>query len=357
MTETTQRLDVAALKRRHPLAAVMAAHGVELRPAGTGRFMGRCPFHDDQRPSLLVDERDQHFHCFGCGARGDVIDFLLRHLRLDFRAAVERLEQTPPRKVAPPSQRRRGERRWDRLTLEEQVVMNTAAVLYRDALWHTPPALAYLRGRGLPDWLIRRCALGYADGHTLEGFLRRRSGLRVAKELGLLGPGGRERLARRVVVPEMRAGHCLWFIGRLLADEGDRPRYLALGGERPLLGQERVTGRRDVFICEGVFDFLTALSWGLPACSVCGTALPEERLGFLARARAVYGVFDGDAAGQAASARLQAVLGSRARPIALPEGLDMNDLGRQEGGKATFFALLAAARRTREGGLGHAALA
>jgi len=60
---------------------------------------------------------------------------------------------------------------------------------------------------------------------------------------------------------------------------------------------------------------------------------------------------------QAASARLQAVLGPRARPIALPEGLDLNDLGRQKGGKAAFFALLAAARRTGEGGLGHAALA
>lgn len=255
MRDDVARRDVAALKARHSLAAVMAAHGVELRPAGAGRLSGRCPFHDDEHPSLLVDERDQHFHCFGCAARGDVFDFLRHHLGLDFRAAVAHLDGSPPQKLpASPAPTAKRERRWDRLTLEEQVVMNTASALYQDRLWREPRALAYVRGRGLPDWLIRSAGLGYADGQSLETFLRRHSGLRLAQTLGLLGPPGRERLAGRIVVPELRGGQCLWLIGRQLDDGPGRPKYLALEGERPVLGQEHAAGRREAFVCEGVFD-------------------------------------------------------------------------------------------------------
>lgn len=279
----------------------------------------------------------------------------------------------------------RAERRWDRLPLDEQVIMNTTGAIYRDRLWREPRALTYLRGRGLPDWTIRECGLGLADGHSLEAFLRQRGGLRVAQELGLLrrptrGDGARplrEFLAGRLVVPEIRAGQCIWFIGRLLDEAGhsllsqregsahidrapaglphaagaaepsrrQRPKFLALGGERPILGWDRVAGQREAFLCEGVFDYLTAVSWHLPACSPCGTHVPAERLEFLARAETVYGVFDGDDAGQEAAERLAEYLGVRWRPIALPDGQDLNDLGCRRDGRAVFFRLLADARR------------
>ena len=130
-------------------------------------------------------------------------------------------------------------------------------------------------------------------------------------------------------------------------DGGAGPKYLALPGERPVLGYERAAGRREAFLCEGVFDYLTAVGWGLPAFSPCGTALPADRLGFLAGARAVYGVLDGDEAGRAASARFAAQLGPRFRPIRLPAGCDLNDLARRPDGRAGFFRLLAAARPPR----------
>ena len=240
--------------------------------------------------------------------------------------------------------------------------MNTACALYQHTLWREPRVLAYLRERAIPDWVIRRCGLGYADGYSLEAYLRRRSGLRTAQELGLLRtPGHRDGgtpltkcLAGRIVVPEIRAGQCLWFIARDLAGESGRPKYLALSGERPVLGFECVIGRRAVFLVEGVVDYLTAVAWKLPAFSPCGTHLPGDRLGFLARAEVIYGVLDGDAAGRAASQRFGRILGHRFVPLRLPEGCDLNDLACRPGGRQEFVRLLGAARQPRQSRACHA---
>src|SRR5205807_419785 len=132
--------------------------------------------------------------------------------------------------------------------------------------------------------------------------------------------------------------------GRSL-DPRQEPKYLALAGERPVLGWERVAGQREAFLCEGVFDYLTAVSWNLPAFSPCGTHLPADRLGFLARAETVYGVLDGDEAGWAAGERFGALLGDRWCPLNLPDGCDLNDLGQRSEGRKAFFSLLAAVRQ------------
>src|SRR6185437_12574870 len=164
-------------------------------------------------------------------------------------------------------------------------------------------------------------------------YLRRHTGLRTAEELGLLrkpsraeGDGLREFFAGRIVVPELRGGNCIWFIGRDLDVVPSRPKYLALGGERPVLGLERAAGQREAFVCEGIFDYLTAVGWKLPAWSPCGTSLPADRVGFLARARVVYGAFDGDDAGRRSDATWAETFGERWRTLDLPEGRDLNDL-------------------------------
>lgn len=346
--------DVERLRREYPVAEVLARYGIELHPAGRA-LVGRCPFHaDGGRPNLHVYPETQRWFCYRCSVGGDAIEFIRRYEHLGFVAACDRLAGFPPHPaISSPTPARQRERRWDRLTLEQQVLMNTACALYQHCLWREPAALAYLRKRHIPDWVIRRCAVGYADGHSLEAYLRRRFGLRTAQELGLLRRPGRgddgqplaEFFSRRIVVPELRAGQCLWFIGRHPRQDATRPKYLALGGERPVLGFEQAIGQRTVFLVEGVFDYLTAISWKLPAFSPCGTHLPAERLGFLARAEVIYGVLDGDEAGRAAAARFGEQLGHRFRPLHLPEGCDLNDLARHPGGRATFFHLLAAERR------------
>jgi DNA primase len=355
-TVFNRRHDVEALKQAHPLAQVVAISGVRLVRAGPTSLKGRCPFHDDRRPSLAIDERDQHFHCYGCRAHGDVISWVMRRDGLSFTAACDLLSGLPPSAhppaMAPARQRSERARRWDRLTLTEQVVMNMAGAVYHHALWREPRALAYLRDRGIPDWVIRRCWLGYADGDSLAEFLRPRRGLEVAQDLGLLqrsgrrGPGStlRDVMVGRIVVPELRGGQTVWMIGRSLEGNPDRPKYLALGGERPVLGFERAVGRKEAILCEGVFDYLTAVSWGLPAFSPCGTHIPAERLGFLTRAERVFGVFDGDAAGDEAAARFGEQLGERWRPLRLPDGTDLNELGLRPHGRDWFYRLLSAAR-------------
>lgn len=355
--ETGRYWEIADIKRTYPLLDVAERAGVRLRRSGSHRWQGSCPFHEDRTPSFFVDVEHQRFVCFGCKARGDVIDFVRLREHLNTLAeACTWLTGTPPpdrtRTDSPPPRSGPTVRRWDRLTLEQQLVLNAAGALYRDALWRNPRARAYLAERGLPDWVIRTCGLGYSDGRSLEAHLRKHGGLRIAEDLGLLrrpepGEGGRmlrERFAGRIVIPELRGGQPIWFLGRHPFRKEMRVKYLGLAGEKPVLGFERAAGRREVFLTEGAFDWLTAVSWHLPAFSICGTDFPSDRLGWLARARVIFGVLDGDRAGRDAAERFGQALGRRWVPLELPGGSDLNDLGCQPGGRALFFRLLADAR-------------
>jgi DNA primase len=350
--------DFQALKAAYPLVEVVERAGIRLRRAGANIVQGLCPFHAERTPSFTIWVGSQRFRCFGCGAGGDVLDFVQLHQHLatvgEARAWLAGSPPPPPRPDGVShASIVHAERRWDRLRLEEQLVMNAAGTLYRDALWRSPEVRGYLRRRAIPDWVIRACGLGYADGRSLEAHLRKHGGVRIAEHLGLLrrpegGDGGRplrEFFAGRIVVPELRGGQPIWFIGRHPSEGEARVKYLALPGEKPILGFERAAGRREVFLVEGVYDWLTAVSWGLAAFSTCGTGFPSNRLGWLARARVIFGVLDADPAGKEAADRFGAILGQRWRPLELPEGMDLNDLGQRPDGRARFFRLAAAARQ------------
>jgi len=157
----------------------------------------------------------------------------------------------------------------------------------------------------------------------------------------------RERFAGRIVIPELRGGQPIWFLRRPPIRKEMRVKYLGLPGEKPVLGFERAAGQREVFLIEGAFDWLTAVSWNLPAFSTCGTDFPPDRLGWLARARLIFGVLDADRAGREAAERFGVALGRRWLPVELPRGSDLNDLGRQPGGRALFFRLVGDARQQR----------
>lgn len=342
-------VDIERVKQTHPIADVILAHGVELRSSGR-RYLGRCPFHNDDRPSMVVYPHTRSFHCFGCGSSGDVIDFVRQARDLGFREAVDYLGELPPGERAEPvrtdalSQPRR-------LSLDDRLILTAACELYHERLLETPHALRYLEQRQIPGWLVRQARLGYSDGESLRPYLkRRRLSIRRALEMGLLYPdrrgrGEREALRGRIVIPDLRTGYCAWMTGRALGDGAEVP-YLGLALPRPLLGYDGVRGRRRVFLTEGPFDWLTLLSWGLPACALLGTQPGDRTLRLLARVRSVVLVLDGDEPGRAAAASLAETLGDRALVVELPEGVkDVNEIARCADGREAFFRQLATAER------------
>ena len=228
-------------------------------------------------------------------------------------------------------------------------MLTAATELYHETLLGTPGALRYLEQRGVPPWLAGRRRLGFSDGRRLVPYLkRRRLSLKRARELGLLFGSGDETLCGRVVIPELRGAHCGWMVGRAI-DEGTEPKYRGLSLPRPLLGYERTRGRRRVFVTEGPFDWLTLAGWGLPACALLGTHVRGSSLRLLERARSVVLVLDNDETGRAAAGRLAATIGERATVLALPVAVkDVNELGAEPDGRATFFRLLAAGRGNRD---------
>ena len=345
-------IDIEQLKRASPIAAVVERHGVELRGSGT-HLSGRCPFHEDRTPSFCVYPETESFHCFGCGARGDVIDFVRRASGLGFREALERLGRAsaPHAAPGPPPPPARRER-VPALSLDDRLMLTAASELYHETLLETPEALRHLEGRGIPAWLTRSRRLGLSDGRRLVPYLkRRRLSLKRAQELGLLHRGGAETMTGRIVIPDLRGSHCGWMVGRATSEERT-PKYRGLALPRPLLGYER--GRRRLFVTEGPFDWLTLAGWGLPACALLGTQPGGGAMRLLERARSVVLVMDGDEPGRRAAAALAGLLDGRARVLDLPPGVkDVNELGTRPGGRETFFRLLDAEREAQadmEGG-------
>ena len=333
--------EIDLIKREHPLERVITQHGVKLQRRG-GRFVARCPFHEEQHPSLVVYPDTQSFYCFGCRASGDVIDFVRRIEKVDFKEAIRRLAGNDGANRAPlPSP--------SRLTIDDQLILAAAANVYHETLLRNDLALRYLESRGVPAPIARRCRLGFSDGHSLRPFLQRhRLSLRRAGQLGLLRRDGSEPFAGRIVIPELREGQCIWMVGRALDDR--RLKYLGLSLPKPILGYERVRGQPRVFVAEGAFDYLMGVAWNLPICALLGTHVRAERLAFLQRAYQVVLVFDNDEPGRAAAAELAKTLGARAVVLALPEGVkDLSELGNQLNGRQMFFELLRQLGARKEG--------
>lgn len=344
-------VDVEHLKQAHPIADVIRAHGVELRRSGR-RYIGRCPFHSDDRPSFVVYPDTRSYHCFGCRSGGDVLDFIRQARDLGFKEAATYLgelapaEGTIPARPTSPSKPRR-------LTVDDRLILTAACEIYQETLWRTPHALSYLEQRGIPEWLIRRERLGYSDGETLQAYLRRRRlSIPRAIEMGLLYPdrrgrGEREALRGRIVFPDLRAGYCGWMTGRSLAPDAKAP-YLSLALPRPLFGYESIRGHERALVTEGPLDRLTLLAWELPACATLGTQISAFVLRLLKRIRFPVLVLDGDDAGRAATAWLRGELGEGAAAVSLPIK-DVNRLGQEPDGRETFLQLLEEAERTVRG--------
>ncbi len=356
-TRRAERVDLEALKHAQPIQEVVARYGIELRRQGRAA-VGRCPFHSDGgRPNLYIWADTRSWWCFRCNVGGDVIRFVELAESLSFREAVERLSGASLGKLAaritplaatsvavPPG--------FENRDPDELAALQAATSMYHHRLLTDQEALAYVAQRGLDRVAVQNYRIGYAAGDELMPYLRwRRLPLGPALRVGLLNHAGREFLAGRIVVPELRDGHPVWLVGRILeqvqvtqADENadeSPPKYLALRGSKPLLGWEQARGSATVIAVEGVFDLLTLRKWGFPAVALVGTHTRPDILDQLRTFRRVYLVLDQDKAGLEATVKLVDALGPNTVPVALPEGVkDVADLAPRPDGQDLLAAAL-----------------
>ena len=266
MVVAQQHVDLAALKQRHPLADVVTTAGVHLRGQGRVR-QGLCPFHEETEGSFTVYGDTARFHCFGCGASGDVLDFVQRTEGLTLPQAIRRLNDgagpaatTVVRSTAPGTPR--GAQATP-LPPRDPALLTAAARYYRRALGRYPQGRAYLATRGINPATAQRLGLGYAPGHGLRGALAA-AGFDAAQQRasGLFVARGAERFAGMVVVPDVRDRQVQWLAGRAIAP-ARTPRFQTLPGPKPLLGLARLgPAPRRMVLTEGLFDWLTLVAWG-----------------------------------------------------------------------------------------------
>ena len=337
-------VDIPALKSRHPLGDAVEAAGVQLRGRGRVR-QGVCPFHEEAEGSFTVYADTERFYCFGCGAGGDVLDFVRRVEGLSLPEAISRLHGNagPALSVVVPSRRSSAAV----VPQRDPALLTAAARFYAGELRRNSPAQAYLRSRGVGHEAADRLGLGYAPGHGLRealesaGFTRER-----LSDSGLFTERG-ERFAGMVIVPDLIDGLARWLAGRAI-DREKSPRFQALPGSKPVLGLGRLGPAPPwAVVTEGLFDWVALARWGLPACAALGTQGMERVAAALRGCPRVFLAFDDDDAGRTAASRLAGLLGRRAATVTLPTGAgDVAELAARPHGRAAFLRLLARAARS-----------
>ena len=294
---------------------------VQLKKGGAN-FMGLCPFHSEKSPSFTVSPTKQFYHCFGCGAHGNAIGFLMEHGGMGFVEAVHDLAgqyglQVPEEDASPQDRARAASQRQKQASLSD--VLEKAGEAYKAHLKRSDRAVNYFKGRGLSGEIAKRFGLGYApEGWRslasvfpdYEEPLLVESGLVITSDEG---EGKRyDRFRDRVMFPIRNVkGECIGFGGRVLGDE--KPKYLN-SPETPVFSKGRElyglfearTALREkgyALVTEGYMDVVALAQLGFPnAVATLGTACTNEHVQKLFRfTESVVFSFDGDAAGRRAA--------------------------------------------------------
>ena len=351
MVVANSNVDIAELKARHPLGEAVEAAGVVLHGKGRVR-QGVCPFHQEQESSFTVYANTQKFHCFGCGAHGDVLDFVGRMEGLTLPEAIRRLDDGSTPRAAAQSHRPTPTQRPSAPALppRDPALLTAAVRFYGGQLRRSCQAREYLASRGIGLGAAMRLGLGYAPGHGLREHLQAAgfTGQRI-RDSGLFLERGAERFAGTITVPDAASGRARWLTGRAVQPEA-RPRFQAVPGSKPLLGLAALGPAPPwVIVAEGVFDYLTLAAWGYPAVAALGTQGMDKVAAALRGCPRVFLAFDSDDAGNTAATSLKQLLGNRAAVVNLPQGVgDVGELAALPNGHLLFRRLLAqAAHRAR----------
>ncbi len=319
------------------------------------RYFCCCPFHNEKTPSMCVNTQGQFYHCFGCGASGDVITFVMEMESLGYVDAVKLLAERAGMELPEYKADAEYKKKKDRQdTLKE--LMKDAARYYHSNLMKKEEgaeARAYLAGRGITEEICTRFGLGLSLGYDqLQGYLRRKG--YAAADLRDCGLATGDKLTDafhgRVIVPIMNGmGDVIAFGGRIYRGEQDVAKYknstntVLFDKSRCVYGinfvkreKRRGNGFKNLILVEGYMDVISLAAAGyFNVVAGMGTALtPQQAREIRKLTDTVYVCYDGDAAGRKAAVRNVEPLiaeGLDVRVVSLAEGLDPDDTIRQEG--------------------------
>jgi len=344
---------LSSLRQRVNLVELIQAY-IPLKRMGVV-YKACCPFHEERTPSFVVKPGDACYHCFGCGAHGDAISFVMQHLSLSFMDAVELLAQrygvTLERAEAGPQDGMRG---------EYKALLDRAARLAHYLLLNTAEghaALRYLFDRGITLATVRQFCMGWWPKGTIVSLLRANGASEeMLKSTGLVSQRGHEYFGDRITIPIRSAtGAVIGFTARKLSEQTLGGKYVntpeteLFKKSRILFGldrcRRRIAKERRCIVVEGQLDAIAMIANGLNiTVATQGTAFAEGHLHELRSlgVQEVWLLFDGDAAGMDAAIKSGMLLQSasiRARVCRLPQGRDP-DLLIQQGGPQAVLQLL-----------------
>ena len=341
------RLDIVDVVERY----------VPLKKAGAN-YMACCPFHGEKTPSFSISPTKQFYHCFGCGAHGTAISFVMEYQGLGFVEAVEDLARSAGMTVP---QEAVAEKQRSAQSADLAEVMLQATRYYREELKRAPKAIEYLKKRGLSGEVAARFGIGYAPPgwqNLRDVFPDYDAKALVQAGLVIEGENGKryDRFRDRIMFPIINPrGAVIGFGGRVL-DQGE-PKYLN-SPETPLFekGQElyglyqarkAIRDADRVLVVEGYMDVVALAQHGIEyAVATLGTATtPTHVQKLLRQSDSIVFCFDGDAAGRKAAWRAlenslgQVADGKHLSFLFLPQGEDPDSYVRSAG-KTAFEAML-----------------
>jgi len=332
---------------------------VSLKKRGRN-YVGLCPFHTEKTPSFTVNTEKQIFHCFGCGAGGNVFRFLMRYENLSFVDTVKRLAREAGIEIPVSQEIRQQVSKNERLFKANE----NARTFFQFQLKHAPKTLKdYLKKRGISPKSIELFQVGYAPegwDHLLKYIQKGNFSQKPYQKLGLLLTGEKsgklyDRFRNRLMFPiHNPSGKVVGFGGRQLDDNKNSPKYIN-SPESPVYQKSRVLyglyfAREAIresgftIFVEGYMDVIQLYQSGVQnVVATSGTALTEDHARLIRRySNRVFLCYDADKAGVNAAVRGGEVLFQQnidAEVLILPEGEDPDSYVRQHG-KAAFLALL-----------------
>lgn len=317
---------------------------VSLKRAGSN-YKGNCPFHNEKTPSFVVSENKQIFTCFGCGATGDVIEFVKKYYNLEFQEAIERLAKECGIEY------KRGFGGNSRNELYYEINREAALFFHKAFTQQKNPGLTYMLNRGITPETLKKFGIGYADDKwdsLYQHFKSKNVDVKILKELGLVSESkGKiyDKFRNRVMFPIINTrGKIIGFGGRAIGDAS--PKYLNSPENPIFLKKNNLYGlnlsRTDIskedcaILVEGYMDVISLYQSGIKNVGASlGTALTENQAKLLKRyTKNIILSYDADNAGQQAALRGIDVLfkeGCKPKVLHVTDGKDPDEFVKKRG--------------------------